>query len=123
MDAVHYGNISEYYVHSMFGFLESRATFNFLKTVNDLAFIISRSSFYGSGQFTGHWTGDNGASYEWLAVSIPTVINTGIYGMPMAGSDICGFGEDTTEESTYQERRGRPQDTSPILRREAWSQT
>jgi len=98
MDAVHHGNITEYYAHNTFGFLESKATYNFLKTIDDLVFILTRSSFYGSGRYVAHWTGDNDASYEFLALSISTVMNSGLYGMPMAGSDICGFGSNTTEE-------------------------
>jgi alpha-glucosidase len=98
MDAVHFGNITEYYAHNTFGFLESKATYNYLRTLDDLVFILTRSSFYGSGRYTAHWTGDNDATYEFMALSIPTIINSGLYGMPMAGADICGFGSDTTEE-------------------------
>jgi len=98
MDAVHHGNITEYYAHNTFGFLESKATYNFLKTIDDLVFILTRSSFYGSGRYVAHWTGDNGATYEFMALSIATVMNSGLYGMPMAGSDICGFGGNTNEE-------------------------
>ena len=39
-------------------------------------FVLTRSSFAGSGQFTAHWTGDNGASYEDLYSSIPSMSST-----------------------------------------------
>jgi len=98
MDAVHYGNVSELYAHNTYGLLESKATYNYLKILDSLVFILTRSSFYGSGRYVAHWTGDNMATYEYLALSIPTVINSGLFGMPMAGADICGFEGDTTEE-------------------------
>jgi alpha-glucosidase (family GH31 glycosyl hydrolase) len=98
MDALHHGGILENNVHNTFGFLESKATYNFLKTIDDLTFIVTRSSFYGSGRYTAHWTGDNGATFEFLAVSIPGIINSGIYGLPMTGADICGFAGNTNEE-------------------------
>jgi len=98
MDALHHGGLLENDVHNTFGFLESKATYNFLKTIDDLTFIVTRSSFYGSGRYTAHWTGDNGATYDFLAVSIPGIINSGIFGLPMTGADICGFAGDTNEE-------------------------
>jgi len=98
LDAVHYGNVKEYYVHTIFAYLEAKATFNYLKTVSDLVFILTRASFYGSGQYTAHWTGDNMATYEFLSLSIPGIMNFNFYGIPFTGSDICGFTNDTTPE-------------------------
>jgi len=98
MDAVHHGGLLENDVHNTFGFLGSKATYNFLKTIDDLTFIVTRSSFYGTGRYSAHWTGDNGATYEFLALSIPGIISSGFFGLPMTGADICGFAGDTNEE-------------------------
>lgn len=40
------------------------------KIRNKRPFVLSRSSFAGSGQFTAHWTGDNYASFDELHASI-----------------------------------------------------
>ena len=98
MDALHYGNILELNVHNTFGFLESKATYNFLKSLGDLVFTLSRSTFYGSGQYAAHWSGDNVANYDFLFVSLSTVMDFNLFGIPMTGADICGFNGDTTVE-------------------------
>ncbi|CAM4847780.1 unnamed protein product [Rotaria magnacalcarata] len=55
----------------MYGYFEAKATNLALKAIRQKrAFILSRSSFAGSGQYTAHWTGDNGATYEDMYFSI-----------------------------------------------------
>jgi len=45
-----------------------------MKTIrNKRPFVLTRSSFAGSGQFTAHWTGDNSASFDNLYASIPSM--------------------------------------------------
>ena len=97
LGALHHGGYRELDVHVFGGYLESKATYDYLKTKTPLPFIISRSTAYGSGQFANHWTGDNVAKEEFLKYSIPTIMAFNLFGIPFTGSDICGFAGDASE--------------------------
>lgn len=95
----HYGGKIEYDVHNTYGFYESKATAEFLRdTLGKRPFIITRSTLPGSGRFSYHWLGDNHATWDYLKYSIGGIFNSNLFGMAIAGADICGFLEDTTEE-------------------------
>jgi len=98
LDAVHHGNILEYNVHGLFSIMENEATYKFLQKKSKLPFILTRSTSMGLGKFAAHWTGDNGASWDFLQVSIPGNFNFQIFGIPFVGADICGFMGDTNAE-------------------------
>ncbi|KAK3612142.1 hypothetical protein CHS0354_031217 [Potamilus streckersoni] len=93
-------NLSSHYnLHSMYGYFEAKATFEALKSVRQRrSLVISRSTFPGSGVYGGHWEGDNNAVWSDMYYSIPALLNANMYGIPLMGSDICGFGGYPTEE-------------------------
>jgi len=85
MDAKHYGGFLEYDVHQLYGILETMATTKGLEELtNKRAFVLSRSTFPGSGKYGGHWTGDNYSTWAHLYYSIGSMLNFQMFGIPYA---------------------------------------
>ncbi|KAL7640683.1 UNVERIFIED_CONTAM: hypothetical protein RMT77_008958 [Armadillidium vulgare] len=92
---------THYNVHSLYAYSQAKATYKGLtETVfpGERPFILTRSSFAGSGKYAVHWLGDNTATWEDLRVSLIGVVEFSFFGFSMIGADICGFYGDAEEE-------------------------
>jgi alpha-glucosidase (family GH31 glycosyl hydrolase) len=56
-------------------------------------FILSRSTFAGSGAHAQHWLGDNHRDWKNMQWSISGTMNFNMFGIPMVVPDTCGFYE------------------------------
>uniref|UniRef100_A0A8C3N201 alpha-glucosidase n=1 Tax=Geospiza parvula TaxID=87175 RepID=A0A8C3N201_GEOPR len=90
----------QYDVHNLYGYSMTLSTRKAIEALfpGKRGFLISRSTFAGSGKFGGHWLGDNAATWDQLRWSIPGMLEFNLFGIPYVGADICGFFDDTTEE-------------------------
>ncbi|XP_075268397.1 maltase-glucoamylase isoform X1 [Opisthocomus hoazin] len=90
----------QYDVHNLFGYSMTLSTQRAIESLfpGKRSFLLSRSTFAGSGKYAGHWLGDNTATWDHIKWAIPGILEFGLFGIPYIGADICGFFEDTTEE-------------------------
>ena len=83
----------------LMAFLEAKITNeNLVRIQNKRPFILSRSTALGYGKYGFHWLGDNQSNYKDMKNGVNGIFQFQIYGVPITGDDICGFGGDSWDK-------------------------
>lgn len=86
-------------MHNLYGHNMAKATYEGLKERDGKRpFVITRACYAGTQKYSTAWTGDNHSIWAHLQMAIPQLCNMGLSGMPFVGTDVGGFGSDTTKE-------------------------
>lgn len=102
-------NLTQYDVHSLFGHEQSGYTSKFLSNMTGTAlnntrpFVLSASTFAGTGRHAYHTVTRNFRSWQDMRNSIASIMNFNMFGMPMTGADVCGHYGVANMNSTDQE--------------------
>ena len=78
---------------NVFALNEARATYEGLERLrpNDRPYVITRAAYAGIQRYSTMWTGDNTATWDAMALSIPMFETLGLSGEPFVGADAGGF--------------------------------
>lgn len=81
--------------HNIYGMQMARSTFEGVKKLapEKRPFVLTRAGFAGIQRFSAVWTGDNYASWDHLALTIPILTNLSVSGVPFVGGDVGGFND------------------------------
>ena len=86
-------------MHNVYGHLMAQATYDgLLKADGRRPFVLTRACCAGSQKYCAGWTGDNHSHWAHLQLSLTQMLNLGMSGMYLVGSDVGGFGSDCTPE-------------------------
>ncbi|MCI9546645.1 MAG: alpha-glucosidase [Lachnospiraceae bacterium] len=87
-------------VHNIYGYNMTKAAAEAFDEIapDKRTLLFSRSSYIGMHRYGGIWTGDNSSWWSHLLLSVQQMPALNMCGILYVGSDIGGFGSDTTED-------------------------
>jgi len=82
-------------VHNIYGYGQHKATYDGMlkrnKEQNIRPHVLTRSFFAGSQKWTTVWTGDTGATWDYLRITVPQLLSLSLCGISFCGGDVGGF--------------------------------
>jgi alpha-glucosidase (family GH31 glycosyl hydrolase) len=91
LNATHIGNTQDYDVHSLYPLGMANATLGGISG-DSRPFYLTKGSFSGISRFTGAVAHtDNERTWDSLYFGLQSTLRSQMFGMPLSGSDICGY--------------------------------
>lgn len=86
--------------HNLYALLMNRSGYEGLRRArpDSRPWIVSRSGWASQQRYAWNWTGDVESTWKALQMTVATVINCGLSGLPFTGSDIGGFSGSPPDE-------------------------
>jgi alpha-glucosidase len=95
-----YDGTRQYDTHNFYGHMMAMTTHESMVTRRPKLrpFVLTRSTFAGTGRKVTHWFGDNASDWEHYRTTIRQMLAfVSMHQMPLVGSDVCGFNGNTDE--------------------------
>lgn len=98
-NTLHFNNLTHSQIHNVISLKESEQVKLYLKKKfpNEFPFLLTRANAPKIGKYSFIWSGDNGANYTFYKYSLSEIFNFNLFGIPMSGTDVCGFMGETNE--------------------------